>query len=80
LHVDGDTFPAATSIGTNPTFDDVDQRVIESHAIRAALDLYGRTVQLDFVEYIRPMNKFPDMAALAHQMDIDAAKILDILR
>ena len=80
LHVDGDTFPAATSIGTNPTFDDVDQRVIESHAIKAALDLYGRTVQLDFVEYIRPMNKFPDMAALAHQMDIDAAKILDILR
>lgn len=80
LHVDGDTFPAATSIGTNPTFDDVDQRVIESHAIRAALDLYGRTVQLDFVEYIRPMNKFPDMAALAHQMDIDAAQILDILR
>jgi riboflavin kinase/FMN adenylyltransferase len=80
MHVDGDTFPAATSIGTNPTFDDVDQRVIESHAIKAALDLYGRTVQLDFVEYIRPMNKFPDMAALAHQMDIDAAKILDILR
>jgi len=80
LHVDGETFPAATSIGTNPTFDDVDQRVIESHAIGAALDLYGRTVQVDFVEYIRPMNKFPDMAALAHQMDVDAAKILDILR
>ena len=80
LHVDGDTFPAATSIGTNPTFDDVDQRVVEAHAIGAALDLYGRTVQLDFVEYIRPMNKFPDMAALAHQMDLDAVKILDILR
>jgi riboflavin kinase / FMN adenylyltransferase len=80
LHVDGETFPAATSIGTNPTFDDVDQRVVESHAIGAALDLYGRTVHVDFVEYIRPMNKFPDMAALAHQMDQDAAKILDILR
>jgi riboflavin kinase/FMN adenylyltransferase len=80
LHVDGDTFPAATSIGTNPTFDDVDQRVIEAHAIGATLDLYGRTVQVDFVDYIRPMNKFPDMDALSHQMDVDAAKILDILR
>jgi riboflavin kinase/FMN adenylyltransferase len=80
LHVDGDSFPAATSIGTNPTFGDVDQRVIESHAIGAALDLYGRTVQVDFVEYVRPMNKFPNMEALAHQMDLDAAKILDILR
>ena len=80
LHVDGEIFPAATSIGTNPTFDDVDQRVVESHAIGAALDLYGRTVQLDFVEFIRPMNKFPSMEALSHQMDVDAAKIVDILR
>lgn len=80
LHLNGETFPAATSIGTNPTFDDVDQRVVESHAIGSVLDLYGRTVEVDFVDYIRPMNKFPDMAALAHQMDVDAAKILDILR
>jgi riboflavin kinase/FMN adenylyltransferase len=80
LHVDGEKFPAATSIGTNPTFGDVDQRVVESHAIGAALELYGKTVDVDFVEYIRPMNKFPDMDALARQMDIDAAKILGILR
>jgi riboflavin kinase / FMN adenylyltransferase len=80
LRVDGEKFPAATSIGTNPTFDDVDQRVIESHAIGATLDLYGRSVDVDFVEYIRPMNKFPNMEALAHQMDVDAAKIRGILR
>lgn len=80
LHTGEERFPAATSIGTNPTFGDVDQRIIESHAIGASMDLYGRTVELDFVEYIRPMNKFPDMAALSHQMDVDAAKILDILR
>lgn len=80
LYVEGEQFPAATSIGTNPTFGDVDQRVIEAHAIGASMDLYGKTVQLDFVEYIRPMNKFPDMAALARQMDVDAAKIVDILR
>jgi riboflavin kinase/FMN adenylyltransferase len=80
LLVDGDRYPAATSIGTNPTFDDVAQRVIESHALGATLDLYDETVQVDFVDYIRPMNKFPDMEALAHQMDLDAAKILGILR
>jgi len=80
LQVEGEKFPAATSIGTNPTFGDVDQRVVEAHAIGAALDLYGRTVEVDFVEYIRPMNKFATMDALAHQMDVDAAKILDILR
>ncbi len=79
LHVDGERYPAATSIGTNPTFDDVDHRVIESHALGATLDLYGRTVDIDFVDYIRPMNRFPDMDALARQMDADAAAILDML-
>jgi len=80
LIVDGERYPAATSIGTNPTFGDVDQRVIESHAIGGVLELYGRTVLVDFVNYIRPMNKFPSTDALAEQMDRDALAILDILK
>ncbi len=80
LMVDGERYPAATSIGTNPTFGDVDQRVIESHAIGGVLELYGRTVLVDFVNYIRPMNKFPSTDALAEQMDRDALAILDILK
>lgn len=79
LVVGGERFPAATSIGTNPTFGDIDHRVIESHAIGGTLDLYGKSVEVDFVDFIRPMNKFPDMDALARQMDVDAATILGIL-
>jgi riboflavin kinase / FMN adenylyltransferase len=80
LVVDGERFVAATSIGTNPTFADVDHRVIESHAIGARLELYGKTVEVEFVDYIRPMNKFPDMEALSRQMDADAQAISDLLR
>ena len=80
LVVDGERYVAATSIGTNPTFADVDHRVIESHAIGARLDLYGKTVEVEFVDYIRPMNKFPDMEALSRQMDADAQAISDLLR
>lgn len=80
LVVDGERYVAATSIGTNPTFADVDHRVIESHAIGSRLELYGKSVEVEFVEYIRPMNKFPDMEALAQQMDADAQAISDLLR
>ena len=80
LSVDDKRFAAATSIGTNPTFGDVDQRVIESHALDVSLDLYDRVVTVDFVEYIRPMNKFSDMDALAQQMAADADVIRNILR
>lgn len=79
LVVDGQKYPAATSIGTNPTFGDVDQRVIESHAIGHQLDLYDREVTVEFVHYIRPMNKFPDVDSLAQQMADDAHAILGIL-
>lgn len=77
--VDGEKYPAATSIGTNPTFGDIDQRVIESHAIGRHLDLYDRSVTVEFVEYIRPMNKFPNADALAQQMADDAHAIVGIL-
>ena len=73
-------YPAATSIGTNPTFGDVDQRIIESHAIGHHIDLYGQVVEVEFVDYIRPMNKFPDMQALSEQMAKDAREILSILQ
>ena len=79
LEVDGNRYPAATSIGVNPTFGDVNTRIVESHAFSFEGDLYDRIVTVHFVEYIRPMNQFPDADALAHQMGVDAEKILDIL-
>lgn len=75
LHVDGERYGAAVSIGNNPTFGDVPEKTIEAHAIDAHLDLYGKTVELEFVAYIRPMNKFPSADALAEQMGRDELRI-----
>lgn len=80
LIVGSSRYPAATSIGTNPTFDDVDQRMIEAHALGHSVDLYGETVEVEFVDYIRPMNRFPDREALSAQMAKDARIILGMLR
>jgi riboflavin kinase / FMN adenylyltransferase len=64
-------FGAAVSIGNNPTFEGVPQKRVEAHLIDAALDLYGQTIELEFVEYIRPMIKFESAAALTSQMHLD---------
>ena len=80
LVADGQRFRAATSIGTNPTFGDIHERVVEAHAIGEKLDLYDTVVEVEFVDYIRPMNKFPTVEALAEQMDRDAARIVDRLQ
>jgi riboflavin kinase/FMN adenylyltransferase len=79
LHVNGERYGAAVSIGNNPTFGDVPEKTVEAHAIDVTLDLYGSTVELEFVAYIRPMHKFESADALAEQMGRDELRIRDIL-
>ncbi|MGO2520327.1 MAG: bifunctional riboflavin kinase/FAD synthetase [Microbacterium sp.] len=73
--VDHDTglrHPAAISVGTNPTFDDVLVRQVEAHVIdEHALDLYGHDVTVEFTERLRGMVAFEGIDALMAQMAAD---------
>jgi riboflavin kinase/FMN adenylyltransferase len=77
--VDGERFGAAVSIGNNPTFEGVPQHQVEAHLLDQRLDLYGRTITLEFVEYIRPMNRFSGVDALVAQLQADERRIREIL-
>lgn len=77
--VDGIRYPAAVSIGNNPTFDGVPDKTVEAHLIDQKLDLYDRIAEVSFVEYIRPMQKFSGMEALSQQMGADEDRIRVIL-
>ena len=77
--IDAERFGAAVSVGINPTFGDVEETIVEAHVLDQNLDLYGKRVQLEFVEYVRPMEKFPDAAALTAQMRSDEKTIRSIL-
>ena len=79
VHMAGQRFAAATSIGVNPTFGDVTQRMVESHLFAFEGDLYDQVIDVSFVEYIRPMNQFSDADELAAQMDRDAERIKETL-
>ncbi|MER3389303.1 MAG: bifunctional riboflavin kinase/FAD synthetase [Microcella sp.] len=79
LHVGGERYGAAVSIGNNPTFGDVLEKTVEAHAIDVTLDLYGSIVELDVIEYIRPMRKFESGDALAAQMGLDELRIREVL-
>lgn len=75
----GREYPAAVSIGNNPTFEGIPDQTVEAHAIDAHFDLYDATVELAFVQYVRPMHKFPDAESLAVQMGHDERVIRGIL-
>ena len=77
--VNGRRWPAAISIGDNPTFDGVPQRQVEAHLIDADLDLYGERIDLSFVARIRGMVKFDGIDALIARMREDVVEAGEIL-
>jgi len=67
------TWPAAISVGSNPTFDAVERRV-EAYALdQTDLDLYGQRVGVDFAAHLRPMRRFAGLAELTAQLRQDVA-------
>ncbi|MET8138961.1 bifunctional riboflavin kinase/FAD synthetase [Sphaerisporangium sp. NPDC005288] len=75
---EGERWPAAISIGTNPTFEGV-ERTVEAYALdRDDLDLYGAHVVVDFTARLRDTLKFDSIDALIDQMrhDVDQARRL----
>jgi riboflavin kinase / FMN adenylyltransferase len=77
LALDGSTagrWPAAISIGTNPTFEGGEQSV-EAYALdRDDLDLYGAHVAVDFTARLRATLKFASVDELVAQMHKDVAQ------
>lgn len=65
-----DPVPAACHIGPNATFG-VQTRTVEAHLIGFDGDIYGRTVELDFLRRLRPTRKFADLDDLLAQIHAD---------
>ena len=72
-------WPAAISIGTNPTFGAGGARTVEAYALdRTDLDLYGVHAAIDFAARLRGTLRFDSVDALVEQMrrDVDQAREL----
>ncbi len=78
LTANGERMPAAISVGSNPTFDGT-CRTVEAYAIdRVGLDLYGLHVAVDFLAYLRGMEKFDSIEALMVRMADDVKQAREL--
>jgi riboflavin kinase / FMN adenylyltransferase len=76
----GERFPAAISVGTNPTFDGERERRVESYVLdRDDLELYDVEVEVSFVERIRGMERFDGVDELIETMHDDVRRAHEIL-
>jgi riboflavin kinase/FMN adenylyltransferase len=71
-------WPAAISVGTNPTFG-LGERTVEAYALdRDDLDLYGTHAAIDFIARLRGTERFDSVEALVTQMHDDVAQARDL--
>ena len=79
LSVEGERYPAAISVGNNPTFEGVPERQVEAYVLDREIDLYDKTVEVSFVDYIRGMKKFDGVAELVAEIENDVSRVREIL-
>jgi riboflavin kinase/FMN adenylyltransferase len=76
--VDGRDFPAVASFGTRPTVDD-GLPLLEVHLLDFDGDLYGREMEVEFIERIRDELKFDSIPLLVAEMTRDKERARAIL-
>ena len=72
-------WPAAISVGTNPTFGGVERRVEAYVLDRDDLELYGVEIAIEFYTRLRGQVKYRGRAALIEQMQQDVEQVRHIL-
>jgi riboflavin kinase/FMN adenylyltransferase len=70
--------PGVASLGTRPTVNGTEP-LLEAHVFDFSGDLYGRTLEVEFVAKLRDEVKFDSLDEMMVQMNIDAARAREFL-
>lgn len=75
---DGRVLPGAANLGIRPTFDPP-KELFETYIFDFAEGLYGQTIDVGLIEFLRGEGKFDSLEAMVAQMDNDVLRARDIL-
>ena len=76
--LDGDAraWPGMLNQGTHPTAPE-GHPTIEVHVIGLSGDIYGRSVRVEYLRFLRPERRFESLEALTRQLARDREQVLD---
>jgi len=69
----GSVLDGAANLGIRPSFDPP-RELLEPYFFDFSGDLYGQTIEVELIDYLRPEAKFDSLDALRTQMDADVAE------
>ena len=73
--LDGETYPAITNVGVNPTVGELTDPIIESHLDGFEGEAYGKEASIHFYAYLREEIKFSTLKELGLQLEKDMASL-----
>src|SRR5450759_5208810 len=79
-HIGSIEIPSVTNIGIRPTFENQSpQPRVETHLLNFNRDLYGTILQLEFIDFLRPEQRFPSVQALVGQIQTDIKHAREVI-
>jgi riboflavin kinase/FMN adenylyltransferase len=69
---DGRLIPGVASLGVNPTIEGHTDPVLEVWLFDFDEDIYDQVIETDLIAFLRPEEKFPDLATMTAQVMADA--------
>jgi riboflavin kinase/FMN adenylyltransferase len=76
--VAGRYMPGAANVGPNPTFGE-HERKVEVHLLNFDGDLYGHTMDVEFIERLRDTRPFASAVELVEQLKADVRRVRDLI-
>lgn len=76
VEVDGIVYKGITNYGARPTFDN-EKIVTETHLLGFDGNLYGRTLQVEFIRFLRENQRFESVEKLQAQLEKDSRQVRD---
>lgn len=73
------SFYGVMNVGTRPTFNDGSHRTVEVHILRFYADIYGQSLTVQPVAFIRQEQKFEGLQQLVEQLQRDVLTAKHIL-
>lgn len=73
--IDEKCFPSVTNIGVKPTVKGERNPLAETHILHFGGNLYGKTITVEFLEFIRPEIKFSSLDELKNQIEKDISRV-----
>ena len=79
-YIDGKKYKSMVNVGNHPTIECLKTPIIESYIFDFNQEIYGKTIGIEFIDYVRIEQNFNSIENLKSRLNLDTKLIANILK